>query len=234
MKTIVIGDTHGRDLWKQISNQPFDVFVFIGDYFDTHENITVQQQMDNFRDILAFKKSIPDKVILLTGNHDYHYTRGVSENYSGYNELKAFDIMELLDEAKTSMQMAYLIDEKYLCTHAGVSKTWCFNHGVDGEIRIDEHINLLFKETLIPFRFQAGNTYDDTGDDICQTPIWIRPNSLFNDRIEGYNQIVGHTYQRKITPPNYIKDHLWFIDALGTSKEYVIIEDNKISVHKAV
>ena len=36
-KIIVIGDIHGRTIWKQIvaANPDADLFVFIGDYFDS-------------------------------------------------------------------------------------------------------------------------------------------------------------------------------------------------------
>ena len=39
MKTIVIGDIHGRTIWKQIviENPDFDKLVFIGDYFDSFD-----------------------------------------------------------------------------------------------------------------------------------------------------------------------------------------------------
>jgi predicted phosphodiesterase len=37
MKIVAIGDIHGRDYWKQIieQEQDADVFVFVGDYFDS-------------------------------------------------------------------------------------------------------------------------------------------------------------------------------------------------------
>jgi len=39
MRIIALGDTHGRTDWKQITaRERFDKVVFIGDYFDTHED----------------------------------------------------------------------------------------------------------------------------------------------------------------------------------------------------
>jgi predicted phosphodiesterase len=38
-KTVVIGDIHGRDSWKQIiKDQNPDRVVFMGDYFDSYDN----------------------------------------------------------------------------------------------------------------------------------------------------------------------------------------------------
>ena len=47
MKTVVIGDIHGRTDWKEIVGRyPIEgtMFVFLGDYLDSHEEITVKQQ----------------------------------------------------------------------------------------------------------------------------------------------------------------------------------------------
>ena len=52
MKTVILGDTHGRDCWKQIvaSESPNRV-IFIGDYFDSFDNTAVEQ-MYNFQEII--------------------------------------------------------------------------------------------------------------------------------------------------------------------------------------
>ena len=57
-KVIGIGDTHGRVLWKDIVSKEKDAdkIIFIGDYFDTHYDISVDQQIENFKEILDFQK----------------------------------------------------------------------------------------------------------------------------------------------------------------------------------
>jgi hypothetical protein len=40
---------------------------------------------------------------------------------------------------------------------------------------------------------------DPYGDDITQSPIWIRPKSLEMQPLPEYNQIVGHTEMQEIT-----------------------------------
>ena len=68
MKTIVIGDIHGRTIWKQIvRHNTFDKVVFEGDYFDSFD-ISVKDQLKNFNEIIKFKERFPDKVVLLIGN----------------------------------------------------------------------------------------------------------------------------------------------------------------------
>jgi len=87
VRIIALGDTHGRTDWKQIiSNEKFDKVVFMGDYFDTYEDISPEQQKENFKDIIAYKKANMNKVVLLFGNHDFHYLRNINETYSGYQQ----------------------------------------------------------------------------------------------------------------------------------------------------
>lgn len=70
MKIISIGDIHGRTNWKEIvRDNEYGICVFVGDYFDTRENISANQQKENFEQIVQFKKDNFDKVILLIGNH---------------------------------------------------------------------------------------------------------------------------------------------------------------------
>ena len=99
MKLIALGDTHGRTLWKQIveKNQDADKIVFIGDYFDTHDNVSVDQQIENFKDIIEFKKNNMEKVVLLLGNHDFHYLNGAQEKYSGFQAFRYKDINKVLE-----------------------------------------------------------------------------------------------------------------------------------------
>ena len=56
MKTIMIGDIHGRDTWKQIIAQEPDAhrIVFLGDYFDSFD-IKGVEQLYNFNEIIKFK-----------------------------------------------------------------------------------------------------------------------------------------------------------------------------------
>ena len=73
MKTVIIGDTHGRDVWKSIVGyEKADRVIFVGDYFDSFD-IPYDVQINNFLDIVAYKESGLAEVILLIGNHDYHY-----------------------------------------------------------------------------------------------------------------------------------------------------------------
>lgn len=226
MKLIALGDLHGRSTWKTIAaKSDYGKIIFIGDYFDTHENISPQQQKENFKDVIAFKKEYPGRVVLLFGNHDFHYMRTAGERYSGFQPLYQADFQQLIHDAldEKLFQMCFVF-EKILFVHAGLTKTWCAAHGIDMK-NPEEPLNHLFSTQPEAFRFAMGKNSDLSGDDITQSPIWVRPKSLLQDKIDDYIQVVGHTRQKKIT----INDGIVLIDTLGTSGEYLKIEDGKIS-----
>ena len=239
MKIITIGDTHGRTQWKEIVNKEKDAdkWIFIGNYFDSRErHLNGEPEIQNFKDIIAFKKQNPDKVILLTGNHDFHYIRGLNEIYSGYQARYALYIGELVEEAIKNgyLQMCYKYD-KYFFSHAGLTKTWCGTHLGNKNLVVNdvvvERINDLLVYQPNHFKFEMGDNFSQSGNDITQSPIWVRPQSLVKDMVDGVVCIVGHTNVRAIDfSMSYL--NLILIDCLGDSGEYLIIDDGNLKVGK--
>jgi predicted phosphodiesterase len=232
MKIVALGDTHGRDIWKQIVKveEDFDKFIFIGDYFDTREGIDASTQIQNFKEILEFKKANPDKVFLLIGNHDFHYLKGCGETYSGYQQYAAMDINEVLQPAITSghMQICHVFDE-YIFSHAGLTLTWCENNEID-LYNIEESVNVRFMKNMESFKFEYGENLDRSGDDVTQSPIWVRIPSLFRDMVKGFTYIVGHTTVKEM----HMASNIIAIDCLGTSNEYLVIQDGQAFARKIV
>jgi hypothetical protein len=85
------------------------------------------------------------------------------------------------------------------------------------------------------FEFAGRDPY---GDSTISSPIWIRPKSLQkanrdNDLKDKMIQVVGHTEQKKIdTEGKSTGGRYYYIDTLGTSGEYMVIEDGKIKFNK--
>ena len=229
---IAIGDIHGRDVWKQIcATEQVDQVVFVGDYFDTHESISPRKQKKNFKELVEFKKRHLHKVILLVGNHDFHYLGYTGQQYSGYQPACANEFSGILKTAidEGLMQMCYT-QSNVAFTHAGITNTWAEASQIDLE-NLETSVNELFNTKPSAFEFTAGNRKDATGDDISQTPIWVRPNSLQKDAIEGYVQVVGHTMQYHLKKLGDI----YLIDTLGTSGEYLYWdEDEGFSVRSSL
>ncbi len=244
MKVLAIGDIHGRTNWKIICAKHLsdvDLIIFIGDYFDAYDRkITPQMEIDNFKEILEFYKLNPKKVRLLIGNHDYHYLDHVKEKYSRYNELHASEIngifkSELRSDLTVEEHMHYCLHvDGVLYSHAGITNTW-FNqteknhshsstiflkkHDLDAVRDFIETYSLYHPEV---YRFTPDlDNYDNYGDNICQSPIWIRPKSLMQDGFTGAKQVVGHT---RLSKEILIQGDFCFIDALDQEK-YLIVEN---------
>lgn len=234
MKTIAIGDIHGRTIWQDIvAKEKPNRVVFIGDYFDSYDDYTAAEQMSNFKNIVFYKEvaeAVGDEVIMLVGNHDYHYMRGVSEHYSGYQSGAAPAIQQLLEDNKEHLQMCYKLDD-FLFSHAGISHDWLTIQGYSVEHDVFEWVNDKFKFTPKVFEFSG---WEPHGDSPTSSPIWIRPLSLVrsNDGTslkEKYTQVVGHTQVTRIDVAGKSTGGKYYlIDTLGTSREYLIIEDGEV------
>jgi len=241
MKTVIIGDVHGRSLWKLITNQEQDAdrIIFIGDYFDSFD-ISGVEQIQNFKDIIEYKKISGKEVIMLIGNHDHHYFPEVGyTGTSGYQKGIAPSITQVINENRQYLQMAYSFDE-FLFTHAGVSPTFMDGEfGDEGWVKenVVSQLNDLFKYKPKSFEF---NGVDASGDNTYQTPIWIRPRSLMSVNKKhnkglkkDYIQIVGHTQMRRLDlegSDKFTGGRYYFVDCQETSGEYLVIQDKELIV----
>lgn len=238
MKTVIIGDIHGRPFWRDIiEKENPDKVIFLGDFVTTHELYTGKDQLEQLIGILEFKEANWDKCVILRGNHDtqalgYYWARcfplvpaEVTEWFSSIANKERF--------LKAS-QWCHVIEvngRRAICSHAGVSYEWLKN-----EVRVDkfdeEYINSL--EPSEKFGFTGGR-FDNYGTDPRQSLTWIRPQTLVWNAVMGYDQIVGHTgtYQGCIridihdpiteVPSGWV---LWQCDALQ-QKAYLVIENNE-------
>ena len=247
MKLVAIGDIHGRNIWKQIvaKEQDADEFVFVGDYFDSF-TVKGPDQINNFLDIIEFKKQSKVPVTLLIGNHDHHYYPGVDDSgTSGYQTLLAPSIKYVVNENKQYLQAAYQSGE-FVFTHAGLSSEW-----LDDSIKGWNADNVVNKVNEL-FQYQPGKiayrSYKQVGDQVYgaqgygneafQGPIWIRPTALMNANKKTLRkkiiQVVGHTPQDNIDiEGKSTGGRYYFIDTLEYNQgQYLIVKDGVISLGK--
>lgn len=238
MKTVVIGDIHGRREWKDIvaENGTDGVrYVFLGDYLDSHDDISIEQQCENFFEIAEFKRSNPDNVVLLIGNHDLHYYNA-GWNCSQFSTLTYSKVHELMKEMVDGheIELAVIdIEAKIIIIHAGLSRVWLKDHyGVE---TVDE--NTLQSFRIADFIFQAKSFFvDPYGYDDYQSPAWIRPQSLVSCAVDGFTQIVGHTGTNSGKITEYMDEasgNLFvFCDCMPN--QYVEIGEDGVIRHKDV
>lgn len=215
-KIVVIGDIHGCNKWKNIVHMHPDAneFIFIGDYFDSFTR-NHAECISNFKEIIKWKESTDVKVIMLIGNHDFHYMSECGGRYGGWSAWHAAEIGELLRVNKHHLQTAYQ-SGKYLFTHAGVSKQW-YEANFQEAGNISDQINDLWSYDKRPFNHSGMEMY---GNYDGEGPMWIRPEALRRNPLnDNIIQIAGHTHMHVI---DYDDNH-YFIDTLPY--EYLAIEN---------
>lgn len=250
MKILVLGDIHGRRIWKEIlEKENPDLTIFLGDYVSTHELISAKEQIENLEEILQYKEENPSKVILLRGNHDtqhlgYHWAECSGWDGQVWNKMSNPEFKEKF----LSLTQWIYVDEslKTIFSHAGISSRWLedvekylvLNRGSqydDGTIDIEEVINLI--NTIEPnelFGFRPSGYMDMCGTSPTQPCTWIRPEVLQSCNVVGFDQVVGHTPQRgvsKIVQSTKGKQTIWLCDCLGY-RGYLVIEDGNFKISK--
>jgi hypothetical protein len=190
---LAIGDIHGRAYWKKYLDEDFTEYYVTGDYFDSFD-IPFVKQINNFRELCETAREDP-RIKLCLGNHDYHYLSNISfQRYSGFQEKNWFYINKILEDNIDLLRVVYITADKYLISHAGLSGTFMKKMEKTGVTDV-EGINGAFKKDRDILTFDG---YDIYGDDVSQSPIWIRPKSLESDPVAGYKQIVGHTERNAV------------------------------------
>ena len=80
------------------------------------------------------------------------------------------------------------------------------------------------------FKFEYGENLDRSGDDVTQSPIWVRIPSLLKDMVKGFTYVIGHTTIREM----HMANSVIAIDCLGTSKEYLVIQNGEALARKII
>ena len=212
MKYLIIPDLHGKNTWlNAINSIEHDQVVFLGDYFDY---LDTEKEIANFFEILNHKKEHSKTTHLLIANHEIHYLSGIDQKYSGYKSETFELISPVLEEliSKRWLKVAHAIDERTICTHAGISTAFCIQNNIPVDlnaIELAQHVNDLFLTNRKPFAL-GNNHYQ--GNSIYASPMWIRPEMLEVSRYENLFQIVGHTQHESLT---IVDDQICFTDVLN-------------------
>ncbi len=222
MKIAVIADIHASEAWKDIvemEKDRVDRFVFLGDYVDSkHGDVSAVHQVDNLLELIGFKAE-SGRVDLLIGNHDLQYMGGARTNQYNRSIDDALDGLFVLGVRDYTFQLCAIYGD-YIFSHAGISRVWMANNG----LRDVNEINKAFHATPLIADFVRTPFCDRSGDDIFQSPLWIRPDSLREGAVSGYNQVVGHTQVYEITTIESVETQLTFADA--RMLQYLVIDTN--------
>ena len=252
-RILVIPDVHGRTFWKEPVNkyiEQVDRIVFLGDYLDPYrdegEARIPECVYDNLMEIIHLKLDHKEKVILLKGNHDQHYSsrrfydlaRG-----SRCDKINWDKYHKTFKQNKDLFQLAYLEIVNgipYLFTHAGLTVYWLnkVNSKIwrlsDRDISITnqdiiDRINLLDSneqgQDMLSVVGKSRSLFkgEKTGSvlwaDIEEHPIANAPKAYGIDRVF---QVFGHTRLDGTNLDMVSSGHLAMID----SQRCFIIDEN--------
>lgn len=207
---IIIPDVHGRDFWRKPVEESLgkEPILFLGDYLDPYpgEGIAPWDVLPGFEDIIEVKRSHPDSVTLLLGNHDLHYLPGVTTG--GRKSIENADTVRrlILDNADL-FQMAHVTEaggRRFLFTHAGLLYGWLVAHrdviGTLDGAEAAARLNAMWADPEErPTLFRALNDipYSRWGRYLYGSPVWNDVEDMDDsyEELSEIYQIFGHTQQ---------------------------------------
>lgn len=221
MKILVLPDIHGRQFWrKPFENlEQYDRVVFLGDYLDPYdfEGISVEDAIDNFKDILLMAKD-NDKVVMLLGNHDMPY---FSQTYYRYNSYHCRhsrehhdEISGIFKEHEDKFRIAHT-EDGVLFTHAGCTSVWldyAFDYKYTKDLNVSDlcdSLNSLIKSDKGALGVELLYMVSPIrgGNDMVSSCIWADKSEMYWDTANMLNeestqypiykvkQVFGHTIQ---------------------------------------
>lgn len=204
MQIKVIGDLHGESYWKDILTDTinnYDYIIFLGDYVDSFI-ISSKDINNNLIDLIKFKQTYSDKIILLWGNHDvqYRYLNKPIFKCSGFRSQDQFILNNIFTKYHNCFQLSFQIKD-WLFTHAGLNKQFLdFLHNrFKQTIKIKDnnysiYLNALFNAN--PDNFSLVS-YFRGGSSKFGSPLWMDLLEYTSDNKLPINQVVGHQPVRK-------------------------------------
>ncbi len=233
MKTISVGDIHGRNFWKFIDIHKYDRIIFTGDYSDSYA-YSDEQILGNLLDLIELKKNYSDKVILLLGNHDIQYMF-LSEGFqcSGYRPTMASTLKTVFNDNKKLFQIAYQISD-HIWSHAGIAEKWYeynkdeideFSRKFDCEYLADTFNKMMYaKENRL--LHQVGKKR--SGFYPAGGITWADRTETSLNPFKGYHQIVGHTPIDMITKWGDEHGSIRYIDCLHKLEYFKNLENIRL------
>ena len=219
---VAIGDVHGLDNWKSIVEMHQECkIVFLGDYLDPYVSVNRKKLIANLYDIINLKRSRPDDVILLLGNHDMHYFCEDIAMGTRFDYVISGEVSRMFIENNDLFQYAYQAGNR-IFTHAGISQEW-WDDDFHGDISkpIDEQLNHP-SEAQMPALCRVGELRGGWHGALGGI-FWADRRELVNP-LHGFTQIVGHNRVADIL--EYKGEHdnkIVFCDCLWQGK-YLHIE----------
>lgn len=240
-RIIVVPDIHGRIFWKEpVMHYLNDVdrVVFLGDYLDPYRNESGMADIfANLMEIISLKQNNMEKVILLKGNHDQHYSSKIFYELAGGSRLDKLHwhkYHDTFNEFKGLFKLAHVEEVNgiiYLFSHAGLTPYWLNKVNTrlwklaDGEVSVADpaiidRINQLDDESVgqemlsVVGRERSYYMGEETGSvlwaDVNEHPM---PDVIPVYGLDKVFQVFGHTRLDGTMDDMFGFDHFAMIDS---------------------
>lgn len=236
-KILFVGDLHTKNgiLNRVIElSKNYDQVIFLGDYVDDWMAAPEysQQLLEN---LINFKLSNPEKVILLLGNHDFSEWFGKPFACSGYNFITHQLVSPIYAKHENLFDVAYYDTEnRILCSHAGFTKSWLAKYidkSLQSTLGITKAVNFAFhhrkEESCEELFFGLGDVGYARGGYHEPSPLWADTTELIADW-HPETQVVGHTPHRTVTFYNNYDEEIYFCDTFSTYADYSPYGDDSL------
>lgn len=236
---LIIPDVHGRMFWRSaVQKYPDLPTIFLGDYLDPYtyyDGILPSEALEEFKDILHFKKQNSDRVTLLLGNHDVHYfdakLNSSRKDWGNQEKLQKLFVKNLKHFALA--KYIKVRDKEYLYSHAGIIPEWLELHFPTLDTSnienlssfLNDHVNDL--DAFKKFVCEALMDISASRWGYAQYPsmVWadVEDHQYQKRRLPNAYQIFGHT-QQELNP--IIAEHYACLDC---RKAFLLMEEGTLS-----
>lgn len=199
-KILVCGDLHAKyHIFERVKElaKNYAKVIFLGDYVDDWNSVP-EANYNIVKSLIEWKKSEPEKVVLLLGNHDISEWLGFEFRCSGFSYGTHALVWPLFDENVDCFELAHA-EGQILFTHAGLTNRWAHYAGLGWHPPTAKYYAEALNDKFLYCKTDAEMIILATvgagrgGSDI-PSPIWADKTELEHDRIAGRMiQVVGHT-----------------------------------------
>lgn len=219
-KVLVCGDLHTKyHIFEYVKSLAckFDKVIFLGDYVDDW-NAPPEASQNLINALIEWKKTEPNKVVLLWGNHDLSEYVPNTFRCAGYNQRTSALVSGIFEKNKKLFQIAYAWNG-ILFTHAGLTENFAKQIGVDDleykltPIIADELNSLMGNSENLTRLAQSGQA---RGGISVPSPIWADKMELIEDYCSNLRQVVGHTPVEQVSKFEVGDTSLVFCDTFST------------------
>lgn len=211
---IIISDVHSRLFWKDMipffESHPEEHVIFMGDYVDPYsfDNISEQEIIPRFKEILTFARQYKDRVTLLIGNHCSYldFTRMYGYRYCANI---ASELEKLYRDNRDLFSRSYIAYDT-LFTHAGVTLGWLKQYENSCKEFDIYSIKEWIDNCFIDQYYEIGR--DRGGYAPYGSCCWCDVTTFMYAEKPNFKQIFSHTQLSK-TGTFIHQDNWWMVDS---------------------